>query len=184
MRLLRNRLKLVEKSYPDIVTQLGCSMSQDPGAELKALYVQLLVGLDLVALGNTYPGYAMVHNDGLGSVEHDLIKANADRLIESAKGSHHYWRTAVMTAMSKARRRYVILKPRIEWVGCVDPCLSAALSRLGMPFVTMDCAALAVHWHAEQEAGRAIETFPQAYYDSLRGDSLEDTAQRSGKAGT
>lgn len=184
MRILLSRLRQADKVYPDIASQLGCPLDQDPGAELKTLYVRLLVGFDLVAKGDTYPGYAMVFNEDLGPCEDDLISGNSQRLIESAKGSHHYWRTAVISAMSAARRRHVVLKSRIEWIGSIDPLLSMAMNQFGLRAYPLDCAALALHWQVEQEAGMAIETFPQEYFDSLRGDSLEDTAQRFGKTGT
>lgn len=158
MRVTVNELGQVEKDFPDIVKQLGTPLDQEPGADRKALYLQLLVGFDLVATGNTYPGYAMVFNEGVGEGEIDLIRENADRVIASAKKLHFYWRTSVIEAMSAARRRYSVSKSRIEWISGIDPVLSMALGHLGMRGFPMECAALAMHWQFEQEAGKAIQT--------------------------
>lgn len=184
MRALWNRFKQVSNGFPDIAEQLGCPLSDDPGSDHKALYVQLLVGFELIAKGNTYPGYSMVYNEGLGQVEVDLINGNAERVIESHKCSHHFWRTAVMEATSAARQRHAVLKSRIEWIGRVDPILSMALAQIGLRSYSVGCTAMALHWQAEQEVGRALEAFPHEYFEALRGNSLEDTAQRSGETGT
>lgn len=167
MRGFVNGPSQLDKNFPDIATQLGMPFGQEPGADHKALYVQLLVGFDLIATGNTYPGYAMVFNEGVGDSEIDLIRANSDRVIESAVRSHHYWRTAILEAMSAARRRHAVLKSGIEWVRGIDSVLATALSHLGMRKFPLECAALAMYWQLEQEAGKAVTAIPDRHLDSL-----------------
>lgn len=184
MRALWNKFKLVNNGFLDIAEQLGCPLCDDPGIDHKALYLQLLVGFEQIAKGNNYPGYSMVYNEGLGQIEVDLIKVHGDRVIESTKRSHHFWRTAVMEATSTARHSHAVLKSRIQWIGRVDPVLSMALAQIGLRSYSFGCTALALHWQVEQEVGRALETFPYEYFEALWGSSLEDSAQRPGKTGT
>lgn len=179
-----NRHRPVAQGFPDIVRQLGFPLDAQAGAELRALYIQLLVGFDLIAKGNTYPGYAMVYNEVLGQEELDLIAAGAERVVGAFKASHYYWRTAILEALSWARRRHTVVSSRLEWVGTVDPTLCHALLQIGRRSYSADCIVMAMHWQAEQEMGRALKTLPTEYLEDWRGDDREDNAQRLGETGS
>jgi hypothetical protein len=172
----RHRLSL--KGITDFEEQLGCPLGKEPQAGHLALYAQLLVGFDLIARGDTYPGYAMVFNEGMTDVEADLISANLPGVIASLKRYHHYWRTAVMEAMSRARRRHVVMSFRLSWVRDIDPVLSSAMGQIGQHLFSFDCVAMALHWLAEQEAGKALE-----HGSALSGPDLSNVMKMSSLAG-
>jgi hypothetical protein len=121
-----------------------------------ALYLQLLVGFHLISERNTYPGYAMVRNEGVAGPEHELLQAHQNAVMSIARKSHGYWRTAVLAANQRARRHHCIAVTHLEWIEQVDPILFSAMKNIGRPFCNRDCGSLMVHLNMELEARRPL----------------------------
>jgi hypothetical protein len=141
---------------PDIDTQLGAAINDEPAPELAALYLQLLVGFHLISERNTYPGYAMVRNEGVAEPEQKLLQEHQSAVMSIAKKAHGYWRTAVLAANQRARKRHCIPVSHLEWIEQVDPTLFSAMKNIGLPFCNRDCGSLMVHFMMEQEAHRPM----------------------------
>lgn len=167
----------------EIDNQLGCPLSENPGDELREIYIQLLVGFDQIAKGNTYPGYALITNAEVGKPELDLIESNRSSLISAGARSSFYWRTAVLEGLSAARRRHIVLNRMTEWVAKHDPILFGAMKSMHLAVCSIDSAVLRFHWHTEHDCGKALSTFQNEHFESLRGTDHEDTAQRFGGTG-
>ena len=146
----------------DIDTQLGAAIDDEPAPELKALYLQLLVGFQLISERNNYPGYALVGNEGVEEGELRLVLERENIVISNAKKSHGYWRTAVLAAQQKARRYAVILNGRFQWIEAIDPILFSAMKNIGKPLCNRDCGHLMVHFNMEQEVRRPLNQTQKA----------------------
>jgi hypothetical protein len=154
MNLLHTLLGFPELT--DIDIQLGAAIDDEPAPELKALYLQLMVGFQLISERNNYPGYALIGNEGVEDGELRLVLEREHAAISAAKRSHGYWRTAVLAAQQKARRYAVILKGRLKWIEAIDPILFSAMENSGKPLCNRDCGHLLVHFNMEQEVKRPL----------------------------
>lgn len=154
MSLLHTLLGFPELT--DIDIQLGAAIGDEPAPELKVLYVQLLVGFELISERNNYPGYALVGNEGVEEGELRLVLEREHAVISNAKRSHGYWRTAVLAAHQKARRFSAILNGRLQWIEAIDPILFSAMKNIGKPLCNRDCGHLMVQFNMEQEVKRPL----------------------------
>lgn len=140
----------------EIDIQLGASIHDEPAPELKALYLQLLVGFQLISERNNYPGYALIANEGVEHEELQLVREREPSVMSIARRYNGYWRTAILSAHQKARRASAILNGRLKWIEGIDPTLYSAMKNLGKPHCNQDCANLMIQFNMEQEAKRPL----------------------------